>query len=305
LPPIVNVNGLGNLVSVSQWPFNGGFPGNLGIFDDTDRRRGELICFAVDNGQSTQIRHNHLSGTATIIDYDDLTAFEYNAWAFTARNVLNGAGVGTPGRLDLNGSTDPLVPGYDACPKYNIAHIVPNDTVLGTILGDDDDDDDVFGLAHYEHTHFAVSTCTQDLRQDFNIHVTKVNLVVWNEQEVKFTGAHECIDSVERFRTDSLDVGDDNFEFFTLLTGAAHVKLRSLASTQCDDTGLGLTAEVTGLVATVDSDIELHVIFDEEGDDDDDVRTGVTTRHAGVSDTAATDFILWDPGSGGGEPDSK
>ena len=43
----------------------------------------------------------------------------------------------------------------------------------------------------------SVVSCHQDLRENYKIHVTKLNFTVWNSRENSFTGAYACVDSVE------------------------------------------------------------------------------------------------------------
>lgn len=256
--------------AVNSFPTHiGPFPGNPNL--------GELVCFAVNDAGSAQISHNHLSGTATVGSAEAVPApgneseiiqrqsFEYTAWAFTARGVVRGAQVGAPGRLVLSG----LAGEYDACPLYNIAHISPTLAIGPGVVA----------------THrISVSTCAQDLRQDFEIHITKLRLDVWNAQEVKFTGAWECSNSVESFLLTEADVLPGNFSRERLGTSAAHVNIQGIASTQCDLPGI--SSENVGLVAVVD---RVGVITD----GGEIPWHGTTTNTAGQHPRAG--FVLWDP----------
>ena len=47
--------------------------------------QGELKCWAVNFEGNSQINWNHLYGTATVLDYRNLTAYQYNSFNFTAR----------------------------------------------------------------------------------------------------------------------------------------------------------------------------------------------------------------------------
>ena len=49
------------------------FPTN-GTFPQGSTEVGELICFAVDGPSAHQIRFNHLTGTATVVNFDDADA---------------------------------------------------------------------------------------------------------------------------------------------------------------------------------------------------------------------------------------
>lgn len=67
--------------------------------------RGYVLAWAVELGTSREIRWNHLSGTAILVNYRDTTAWEYNAWAFQALHDVNNGDLLLPphGQLDLNG----------------------------------------------------------------------------------------------------------------------------------------------------------------------------------------------------------
>ena len=71
-----------------------------------------MIAWAVNKG-GEEISWNHLTGDATVVNYRDRTAWEYNAWAFQCvTNVVEGAACGaTAGEINLNGFE------YDACPS--------------------------------------------------------------------------------------------------------------------------------------------------------------------------------------------
>jgi hypothetical protein len=64
--------------------------------------RGFIVVIAT-NAQGEQIRWNHLFGEATIVNYRDGTAWEYNAYAFYTNFVDQGLVVGVPGEINLDG----------------------------------------------------------------------------------------------------------------------------------------------------------------------------------------------------------
>jgi hypothetical protein len=236
---------------------------------------GELICFAVNASGSTQISHNHLSGTATV-GTDPLVccggvlqaAYEYNSWNFTARAIGQGNPVGAPGRLDLTGAAG----AYDACPAYNIIHLAPTVAIVdGPITAADQ--------------RIGVSLCAQDLRQDYTPHYTKLELHIWNAHEVKFTGAWECSDSTHSFLLSETDTLPGNLSRETLGTDAAFMQVRGVASTQCRPPAPFLT-ETVGLVAA-----SARVLRGIEGAET--PLHGTTANTAGVH--AVPGFVLWDP----------
>jgi hypothetical protein len=243
-----------------------------GIVRPADPFRGELICFAVNPAGSTQISHNHLSGTATVgndalpVDQVLLSSFEYNSWNFTARAVARGAQVGAvPGRLDLTG----VAGAYDACPAYNIVHLSPT---IGPFLE-----------TQFIDQRIGVSLCAQDLRQDYIPHYTKLELHIWNAHEVKFTGSWECSDSTHSFLVSTVDVLPDNLSRETLGTDAAHMQIRGVASAQCITPRL---TETIGLVA-----VSARVLRQVENGET--ALHGTTANTAGVHPIAG--FVLWDP----------
>lgn len=235
---------------------------------------GELVCFAVNPAGSAQISHNHLSGTATVgsIDGRDsilLASYEYNSWNFVARGVARGTSVGAAGRLDLTG----LAGAYDACPAYNIVHLSP--TVEPGEIGD------------IVATHrIGVSTCAQDLRQDYTPHYTKLEWHIWNGHEVKFTGAWQCSNSTHSFLLSELDVLPGNASREVLGTDTAFAQVRGVASPQCRTP---FATEDTGLVAV--SARVVRIGINEEGREL--PLHGTTTNHAGIH--AVPGFVLWDP----------
>jgi hypothetical protein len=234
---------------------------------------GELICFAVNASGSTQISHNHLSGTATVgtnpMTGDSIleNSYEYNSWNFTARAVGQGNPVGAPGRLDLIG----VAGAYDACPAYNIIHLSPTVVIpdMTVVLADQ---------------RIGVSLCAQDLRQDFTPHFTKLELHIWNAHEVKFTGAWECSDSTHSFLLSETDTLPGNLSRETLGTDAAFMQVRGVASTQCRPPtpflteNVGLVAASARVIAREGGELPLH---------------GTTANTAGVH--AVPGFVLWDP----------
>jgi hypothetical protein len=253
--------------------------GNFPLITATPARNanpflGELICFAVNPAGSVQISHNHLSGTATVgtnaIPVDSVlqNAYEYTAWAFTARNAPQGTPVGAPGRLDLTGAAG----AYDACPAYNIVHLAPTVPIVdGPIVAADQ--------------RIGVSLCAQDLRQDFTPHFTKLELHIWNAHEVKFTGAWECSDSTHSFLLSETDTLPGNLARETLGTDAAFMQIRGVASTQCRPPTPFVT-ETVGLVAASARVLRL-------GEGGETPLHGTTANTAGFH--AVPGFILWDP----------
>ena len=131
-------------------------------------------------------------------------------------------------------------------------------------------------------------TCNQDLRQDFDLHLTKIQLMAWNSKEESFGGAYACVDSVGKLGPDS-SINVINGSIFsrpTLGTDNARVQLQGVASTQCPG------SETAGILALLTSAVSL------DGDFAEDAEVGSTALGAG----AQAGFVKWDPFGTGGTP---
>jgi hypothetical protein len=204
-----------------------------------------------------------LSGTATITTAGETAtgSYEYTAWSFKARGVGRGTAVGLPGQLDLTGEEG----AYDACPAYNIVHFAPT-TVIAEGLRDQ---------------RIGVSSCVQDLRQDYVPHGTKLEVNFWNTQEVKFTGAWHCANRTTSFVFSGMDVLPQNASAGVLGTTGAHARIRGVASTHCPGSEAAGVVAVSASVQLLDqssAEVPLH---------------GTAANRAGVS--AVPGVVLWDP----------
>jgi hypothetical protein len=218
---------------------------------------GLLACWAVDQGGQNQVKWNHLSGTATIYDTSGL-AFEYNAYAFFVPTGLDLEPVGVAGTLNLNGVE------YDSCPLYQIGQFSPAGF------------DPQRPAPIVDFIHFVVAGCTLDLRQDWTPVFTKLQFDLWNEDEVKFTGAYECADSWHRTTfsdkgittvlvggaltasPNGIDAAVQNFQGAILGTYGVRYRVQAVKSTQCEKpvtTGTGdtyrpaITTQAVGVLA--------------------------------------------------------
>jgi len=273
-------------IAPPAWPVGGSFL-------QGDPNTGELVCFAVDGAGANQVRFNHLTGTATVVYFNDKDAnqhkqaFKYNAWAFTARSAIDtappvdGTPVGTPGDLVLSGADNPNV--YDACPLYLIGVFSPGGLNFSGRPN-------VLGGVTYKDNDLSISSCSQDLRQDFNINLTKIQFTVWNAFEENFTGAWQCMDSVLTFGLDDpadyVPVNSQliNFTYGQLQTANARFMAQGVGSTQCPkSTPAGLLGVLTTSIG-----IGAPAAGGAEGED---AEIGNTIHGAG----AETGFVLWDP----------
>jgi hypothetical protein len=257
-------------LSFPLFPTGGTFAG--------DPSKGELTCFAVDAGVANQIAWNHLTGTATVINFTDgdagqtRQAYKYNAWAFIARSGAAGEGapVGTAGNILLTGGGAGT---YDACPLYLIANFSPGGATFSTGRGN----------ATYLDNNLAVASCNQDLRQDFLLDLTKLQFGIWNSKQTKFTGTYICSDSVLEFGLDPQDapaglVHPENFSFGVLGTTDARFQVVGIASTVCPG------SVATGLVGVLTTSLAI-------GTTTESTELGATLHGAGVE----SGFVLWDP----------
>jgi hypothetical protein len=109
---------------------------------------GELKCWAVNDNGTRQISWNHLVGSATVFDFENSAAYEYNAWAFQAMHPQGDTVGSEQGRLKPDGVD------YDLCPKRLIGNFAP----VGRFAEYGEDRGSVF----YEDTQISVASCKQD-----------------------------------------------------------------------------------------------------------------------------------------------
>ncbi len=195
-------------------------------FPSTNTGTGQLMCWAVSVGGGTQVKWNHLSGTATIVDTSDGTAYTYNAYQSYTRGIKNKQQVGaTPGTLDLNGTA--VDGAYDKCGRYLIGHFSPKSAVI-SLPGTTD-----VGIAG---NFLSVSSCTQDLSPVGFANPMPQTIVfdVWNENRVKFSGARESADSWWRMvlgdtaaNYSTIDFAHETFTFDQLQTTSAYFRAES------------------------------------------------------------------------------
>jgi hypothetical protein len=199
-------------------------------------------------------------------------AFKYNAWAFAARNATGLARdrghipQGTPGNLVLSGAN--AAGAYDACPAYNIANFMPNGASLGNMTT--------------VSNSLSVVSCNQDLRESYQLHVTKLDFTVWNSNEQSYTGAYKCVDSVETVPLNGSNVTQgSNFDYSTVRTANARFQVDGIsANPPC------LGTEASGLLSVIQSQNGV-------GDRTTDTETGNALHDAGVE----AGYVWWDPSS--------
>jgi hypothetical protein len=199
--------------------------------------RGMLACWAIDGGAQSQVKWNHLSGTATVYR-PDVGAYEYNAYSFFVQTGQDLGPVGVPGTLNLNSVE------YDSCPLYQIGQFSP---VLTTPPGAYPPPANTSAPIILKN-RLAIVGCSINLNQDWVPVFTKLVFDVWNEDEVKFTGAFECADTWHETEFNvappaswaatsggAFDSGGQAFALTSLGTYSARYRVQGIKSTQCED----------------------------------------------------------------------
>jgi hypothetical protein len=251
-------------VHVNPFPYyraNGFDNPYLGGANSDPYLAGVLVCFAVDRGEENQIKWNHLSGSATVYDTAQATAYEYSAYGFFVQNGVDLAPVGTGGTLYLNGVD------YDSCPIYQIGQMSPEGTLLNVGGGE---------ILSFLQNRVAIAGCTLHLNQDWTPVTTKLLFDVWNGDEVKFSGAFECADSWHESTFFDMDSAGGNFTRINLGTDTARYRIQGVKSMQCAG------SQAVGLLAVQSSTV---------------LMPGSETARTGMNLTAAGKFlgrVNWD-----------
>ena len=217
-----------------------GRPSNDGTGDRV--LRGYLIAWAV-NSENEQIRWNHLKGEGTIVNYDKGFAWEYNSWnhAVVDLGVNNGDAIGTAGVLKMDGneyslSFDELILNFQAAgsaawstaPGVMPAHTVVTDTDL------------------------TLHPTAADLRQTNDGPVTtKASILIWNENETKFSGTHRCITCWDQTLISQYADPPNSFSRMFLQTDHGKARIDGHAAPdQCDGDGVtSIEAPLLGVYA--------------------------------------------------------
>lgn len=201
-------------------------------------RVGELKCWAINAAGTDQIAWNHLYGTAMVIDYAAHTAYEYNSLNFTVRPSGYSLGDSVPPAGDLKLSAQARE--YDACPAYLIFNFFSYDTTGTRQIGLGGPDGESAAVA-MGRTQLTLVPCHQDLRQDRVPTCTKAKFDLWNENEVKFTGAYQCMKCwfegyLQDLGTAEGPLGGAGGAKFTLQglhTTVGRLRVQGVASTVC------------------------------------------------------------------------
>ena len=219
----------GNPKGVSPWTVLGApYPDPDGSTDWV--MRGYLLAWAV-GVDGEQIRWNHLFGGATIVNYEQGEAWEYAAYSFpVVEDVPNGAAVGTPGIIQLDGNEydspfaklllDFFASGATAFSGAN--NLVTHDTDLTLLIVNHDFTDN--GTGPYS---------------------TKAKFEIWNENEVGFSGMEYC---VMKWDESLLSNRGGHFLVENLQTDKGRARIDGVQSYYCPDSApqplLGVAAKL-------------------------------------------------------------
>jgi hypothetical protein len=201
-------------------PGGPGRPDNEGTQDRV--LRGFVLAWAVDE-TGHQISWNHLQGTATVVNYRDMGAWEYGAYSFQTVSVTTeGSQVGTdPGKLELNGID------YDSCFNRLLLDFFAD--------GSEPFSAPKNGPFVMVETDLTLLPMLQDLRQDnYGPLHTKALFEVWNSNEDFLSHTDHCL-----WCWDQILLGDiaqpNNFLLAQLHTDKGKARIDGVASsTVCD-----------------------------------------------------------------------
>ena len=189
--------------------------------------RGFVVAWA-ENSDGEEIRWNHLSGTATLVNYARAAAWEYNAMAYRALtdDPQGSATDGVAGQLLMNGEEFDM--NYD---KLVLDFFAEGAYVMGSFIS----------------TDVTLMIPGLDLRQDNDGPVTtKAKYDIWNSNEVRFSGTERCITCWDQTLLGDYDA-PNHFLVDNLQTDKGKARIDGLGSTVCPlstDTALvGLEAK--------------------------------------------------------------
>lgn len=177
--------------------------------------RGFVYGWAVD-AQDRQIRWNHLTGKATIVNYADSSAVEYGAYAFQAYAQNHGDLVGPAGCLHLDGYY------YD----YGFAQLLIDFYAAGSVALSGGGN--VVGV----DTDLTLHPVSADLRQDGNgAIITKAKFDIWNQNEVRFSNTEKCISCWDQQLLSAYASLPNHFLLGNLQTQKGKARVDGIAST--------------------------------------------------------------------------
>lgn len=199
--------------------------------------RGMVYAWAI-NSDGQEIRWNHLKGDATIVNYRDSTAWEYNAWSFQAVAGANGDPPdANPGVMNFDGVE--YAPGFD---QLLLDFYAVGSTAFSG--------GDPFQLITVD-TDLTLHPVSIDVRQETDGPITfKAHFDVWNMDETKFSGAFRCITCWDQWLLSQHGI-PNHFLLGNLQTDKGRARVDGQASQLCDIPPVIISQEasILGVVA--------------------------------------------------------
>jgi len=201
--------------------------------------RGYIVAWAVD-GNDLEIQWDHLYGGATIVNYEEGDAWEYNAYAFQRLSAAVGDGTLRLGPLS-NGEYDSvfstLLLDFFACGSQAFSgggRTVYNDTDL-TLL-----------IVRQDFSHNPDPTVPETTLAKFDI---------WNANEVGYSNTKYCITKWDE-RLLSCLAAPNHFNVQYLQTDKGHARITGQANSACNITDpnspvVSVAAPMLGVAARV------------------------------------------------------
>ena len=211
--------------------------------------RGYMVAYAMDNF-GNEITWNHLSGTTTIVNYADSSAWEYGAYAFQATCGALGdepldcalfddngtccEAEAIPGRLDMDGFQYDIAFDKLLLDFYAVGSQAFSDGGVGVMLD----------------TDLTLLPIMIDVRQDSNPPVTtKAHFDIWNANEDGFSGTVRCLTCWDQTLLSHYGL-PNQFMIDIIHTDKGQVRIDGVYSTACDESVdapiLGVAAKVLG-----------------------------------------------------------
>jgi hypothetical protein len=226
-------------------PDTGNGPGRPDPEGSTDRvLRGYVVGWATDASFTNELYWNHLSGKATIINYAETSAWEYNAWAFQSRvstSPTPGQVHPEPGVIRMNGSE------YD----YNFDVLLFDFFAAGSqaLSGP--------STVVTVNTDLTLHPPGRDFRENstfpYNPITTKAHFDIWNMNERKLSNTRRCITCWDQALIGSY-AAPNNMLLVNLGSDKGKARIDGLQADECEENCL---RTVTDELMTLEDIIDL------------------------------------------------
>ncbi len=208
------------------------FPLGRPATDGTNDRvlRGYLVVWAIDS-TGGEIEWDHLAGKATLVNYDNGTAWQYNAWTYASSCVGLGNALLDCTAFDSNGTCcdAEIIPGlletdafqYD----FSLAELKLEFFAAGAHL-------DINGPNEIAtDTDVTLLPLNIDYRQEApDPVITKAKFSIWNMNEVKFSGTERCITMWDQQLVSHYNPIGNHFLVGNIHTDFGHARVNGIAS---------------------------------------------------------------------------